>query len=136
VRAFISAKYHPDLRNRPLIEHIAAALDSQGCQTHCIVRDVEQWGQVRLDARELMRLTFAGIDSCDLLVVDLTEKGVGIGIEAGYAAARGIPILTLAPRHANLSQTLAGISDKIIGYDDAGELAERLAGYLDGHKRR
>jgi len=30
------------------------------------------------------------------MVVDLTEKGVGVGIEAGYARARGIPIVTIA----------------------------------------
>lgn len=136
MRAFISVKYHADMRNRPLIEHLAAALEGQGCETRCVVRDVEQWGQASLDSRELMRLTFAEIDSCDLLVVDLSEKGVGLGIEAGYAAARGIPILTLAPHHVNLSQTLAGISDKIIVYEDAGELAERLAAYLNGQKRR
>jgi nucleoside 2-deoxyribosyltransferase len=35
-----------------------------------------------------MRLTFEKIDICDLVIIDLTEKSVGLGIEAGYAYAK------------------------------------------------
>lgn len=53
-----------------------------------------------------------------MVVIDLTEKGVGLGIEAGYAYAKGIPIITMAKKDSDISETLEGISEKIFFYDD------------------
>ncbi len=77
MKAFISVKYHADMCNRAHIEDIAGALEGNGCETMCIVRDVERWGELRFDARGLMQQTFASIRWCDVLVVDASEKGVG-----------------------------------------------------------
>jgi nucleoside 2-deoxyribosyltransferase len=71
--------------------------------TMCIVRDVEKWGGVRLSPETLMARTFEEIDSSDLAVIDLTEKGVGVGIEAGYAHASGIPVVVIARKGADIS---------------------------------
>ena len=35
------------------------------------------------------------ICACHLTVIDLTEKGVGLGIEAGYAYAQAILVITV-----------------------------------------
>ena len=35
-----------------------------------------------------MKLTFEKIDNCDLVIIDLTEKGVGLGIEADVPMQR------------------------------------------------
>ena len=72
-----------------------------------------------------MRRTFAEIDASDLVVVDLTEKGVGVGIEAGYAHAKQIPIVTIAQRGADISATLQGISRAVFFYDGLDDL-ERI----------
>jgi 2'-deoxynucleoside 5'-phosphate N-hydrolase len=82
---------------------------------------------VTLDATTLMRASFDAIDASELVVVDLTEKGVGIGIEAGYAYARGVPIVTVAEAGADISTTLRGISASVSFYRDAGELERALA---------
>jgi len=34
-----------------------------------------------------MRVTFAEIDRSDLAILEMSEKGVGLGIEAGYVIA-------------------------------------------------
>jgi nucleoside 2-deoxyribosyltransferase len=125
VKAFVSIKYHADSRNRERIEGISAALEKSGFVTVCIVRDVERWGEVRYTPRELMSRTFAEIDSCDIVVVDLTEKGVGVGIEAGCAYARAKRIVTIAEQGADISTTLRGISDRVLVYERVGDL-ERL----------
>jgi nucleoside 2-deoxyribosyltransferase len=122
MKACISIKYHADHRNKTDIEKISLALEQSGFETICIVRDIEQWGQVTLESRTLMQLTFSEIDSSDVLIVDLTEKGVGLGIEAGYAYANGIPIITIAHKGSNISATLAGISQQIFFYDKIAEL--------------
>jgi nucleoside 2-deoxyribosyltransferase len=124
MKAYLAIKYHPDSANRPRIEGVAAALATCGFETMCIARDVEQWGQVQLDPAELMDRTFAEMDKCDVVVVDLSEKGVGVGIEAGYAHARRIPILTIAGRGTVISTTLQGISRRMFWYSRFDELVD------------
>lgn len=126
MKAYLAIKYHPDNQNRDLIQNISAALAKHNFETACIARDVEQWGQVHFTPAELMQRSFAEIDSSDLVVVELTEKGVGVGIEAGYAYAKGIPIVTIAPRGADISTTLQGISQKLFLYEDFDDLTRFL----------
>src|ERR1700733_4178462 len=85
MRAYIGIKFHPDDRNRETIELVSDALSSCGFETVCVRRDLEEWGAVTLSPQELMTETFEIIRACHLTVIDLTEKGVGLGIEAGYA---------------------------------------------------
>lgn len=122
MKAFLSIKYHPDHANRARIEAILAALAGLNIQAACVVRDLEDWGQLHYSPAELMRLTFSELDACDLLLVDLAEKGVGVGIEAGYAAARGKPIVVIAPTAADVSDTLAGLAQAVWRYADFADL--------------
>ncbi len=126
MRAYLAIKYHEDNSNRDRIEAITRALEACGFDTVCIVRDVERWGEVDLSPRDLMAHTFRAIDWSDLVIVDLTEKGVGVGIEAGYAHAQGKEIVTIAQRGADISATLRGISARVIVYDTLAALAPLL----------
>ena len=123
MKAFLSIKYFADHRNKNRIQAISSALKQNGIDSVCIARDVEKWGAVTFEPAELMARTFQEIDSCDRVVVDLTEKGVGIGIEAGYAHAKQIPIITIACQGAHISETLRGISRYVFLYDDFNALA-------------
>ncbi len=96
MKAYISIKYRADNGNKDCIQKISSALEQNGFETVCVARDIEKWGGVQLSPHELMQRTFTEIDSSNLLVVDLTEKGVGLGIEAGYAHAKQIPIVVIA----------------------------------------
>jgi nucleoside 2-deoxyribosyltransferase len=69
-----------------------------------------------------MKLTFEKINNCDLVIIDLTEKGVGLGIEEGYAYAKEIPIITIAKSGSDISETLVGISKKIFLYNNIEDL--------------
>jgi hypothetical protein len=126
-KAFISIKHYPDNRNRERIEAISAALEQYGWQTMCIVRDVEEWGRLRFTPQELMQRTFDAIDASRIVVIDLTEKGVGVGIEVGYARARGLPIITVAQTGSDISPALQSISRRVMFYDEPGAL--RLTEY-------
>ncbi len=122
MKAYISIKYREDSSNRGCIEKISFALERNGFETVCIARDIEKWGQVQLSPHELMQRAFAEIDSSNLLVVDLTEKGVGLGIEAGYAYAKQIPIVVIARRGSDISLTLQGIAKELFLYDEFEDL--------------
>lgn len=123
--AYLGIKFHPDQRNRDVIERISAALGEQGMSTRCVARDLELWGERSFEAPELMARTFAVIRQCPVVVIELSEKGVGLGIEAGYAFARSIPVVVLHANASHVSATLRGIATAVFTYDD--DLSLQLA---------
>jgi nucleoside 2-deoxyribosyltransferase len=128
MRVYLAIKYHENNTNRARIEGILAIFERHGLETYCIARDLEQWGTVTVDAHVLMQKAFQAIDISNIVCVDLTEKGVGVGIEAGYAFAKHIPIVTIAQADADISTTLRGISQKIVFYRRYDELTDLLLG--------
>lgn len=108
MRVYLAIKYHADQPNRLLTEGILARLETAASETACVVRDVEVWGEVRGSAKELMSRSFALIDSNEL-ILEPGEKGVGLGIEAGYAYAKGKRIVTIA-------QSRTGYFGDVTGY--------------------
>ena len=121
-QAYLGIKFHEDQRNRAQIEMIADALMEAGWGTQVVVRDLEEWGAVQFDAQTLMARTFAVIETCDIVVIDLTEKGVGLGIEAGYAFAKGLPVLSIAREGSDISTTLRGVSEEVCLYRNGADL--------------
>ena len=122
MKAYIGIKYHEDYRNKAIVDKISSILESNGYETICIVRDINIEQQNRYNPCDLMKLTFEKIDICDLVIIDLTEKGVGLGIEAGYAYAKDIPIITIAKKGSDISETLEGISKEAFFYNNIEEL--------------
>lgn len=126
MKIYIGIKYYDDYRNKEIIDKISSILENMGHETICIVRDIENEGWMKYSPQELMELTFRKIDTCDLVIIDLTEKGVGLGIEAGYAYAKDIPIITIAKKGSNISETLVGISREMLFYDDINDIEKCL----------
>ena len=122
-KAYFGIKYHSDHRNKEKIELISSLIEKFGFSVTCIARDMEKWGQVRFSPDELMLKTFEIIESCDITIIDLSEKGVGLGIEAGYAFSKQIPIITIAEKQ-EISTTLLGISQDHFVYDNERDLTE------------
>lgn len=130
MKAYFAIKFYPDARNRKKIESISQILENQGISSFCMIRDRENWGKIKFSPKKLMQMTFKAIDDCDFVLVELTEKGYGTGIEAGYAYAKGKPIITIAEKNSDISSTLRGISAKVIEYNDIKELEKLLAPVL------
>lgn len=125
MRIYLGIKYHSDNKNKELIEQLCAHLGAQGHTVTCVVRDLEDWGRKSFSPSELMKLSFEMIDRSDLVLIELTEKGVGIGIEAGYAYSNGIPIITIAKAGSDVSATLCGISKSVVLYEDFRQIVVR-----------
>lgn len=98
-----------------------------GFQTVCIVRDYEAWGEKTYSLKELMEITFKEIAESDVLVVESSVRGVGLGIEAGYAFARDVPILVVARNGTVISSTLSGIASSQAHYSSDTELEQFLS---------
>jgi len=125
-KAYLAIKYHPNNQNRQLIEKLASALEQAGWSSQVVVRDLEDWGRIVFTPRELMERTLDLLSACELCVVECTEKGVGVGLEAGYAHAKGIPVILLARHDSHVSTTLRGIASQVILYNSPEELPEQI----------
>ena len=128
-RIYLAIKYQADQSNRSQIETISSVFEAQGFSTLSVVRDLEHWGDIRLEPDDLMRQSFEFIRMSDFLVLEFSEKGVGLGIEAGFAHAIGKRIVVIAKTGSEISNTLAGISSEVYFYDSETDL-ERIAAKL------
>jgi nucleoside 2-deoxyribosyltransferase len=126
MKAFLSIKYRGDNRNRQDIEQIIAILERVGLKVFCFVRDAENWGEKRFEPPEMMKLTFAQIDESDILIADVADWPIGVGVEAGYAFARGIPVVCICPEDKKLADTVAGIAKYVFKYKSYDDLYLKL----------
>ena len=78
MRTYIAIKFHKDCRNRDLIEKISVALKLAGIDSISMIRDYEKWCTVQFSPKELMEITFKEIDNSDFLLIEFSEKGVGL----------------------------------------------------------
>jgi nucleoside 2-deoxyribosyltransferase len=117
--AYLGIKYYADNSNKALIEQLSSALELAGYRSFCVARDLEQWGNVSLTPQKMMSLTFEQIEQADIVVLDMSEKGVGLGIEGGYAKALGKKLIITLDSKFELSTTMQGIADTVLTYDDA-----------------
>jgi 2'-deoxynucleoside 5'-phosphate N-hydrolase len=79
------------------------------------------------EEKKMMQQAMKEIDNCDLLIAETTHKAIGIGVEAGYAKAKGKPVIYLRNKDAAHSTTVSGISDYQIVYSDTADLQKQLA---------
>jgi nucleoside 2-deoxyribosyltransferase len=124
--AYLGIKYHLDHSNRDLVERITESLRKADMRVFCVARDVEQWGAIALGPQEVMRESLGAIRESDIVVIEATEKGVGIGLEAGYTYAYRLPVVVLHQEGAEVSNTLRGIATRVIEYSD-DETLDRAA---------
>ena len=126
MKAYLAIKFKEDFSNRGLIEEISSVLEKDGIETVVMARDHEKWGEKKFTPEELMTKTFEEIDSADFLVIEFSEKGVGLGIEAGYAFANHKPIFVVAKEGSDISSTLQGIAAEVIFYRNPGDLSGKI----------
>lgn len=129
-RAYFAIKFRPDYRDREWINEISESLLSVGIETSVMVRDHEMWGENRLSPHELMQRTFEEINVADFIIIEFSEKGVGLGIEAGYAFAVCKPIIVVAKYGSEISTTLQGIAQHVIFYVDTCSIGRLIVNTL------
>jgi len=130
-KAYLGIKYYPDNRNREEIEALSAVIKKAGFNVFVVVRDVEAWGEIKLTPQELMRVSFAHLKESNICILECSEKGVGLGVEAGYAHALGIPVLILARKGVDISTTLKGLASSIVHYEHVSEVGAIITPYLN-----
>ena len=87
---------------------------------------VDKYGFKIGEEKEMMSIAFKEIDKSDFLIVELSKKAIGVGIEVGYAFAKRKPIIYIKRKNAKHSTTVDGCSDFIIEYENEMHLSEEI----------
>ena len=122
MKVFLSIKYYDDMRNKNLIEKICLAIENCGDVPFVFAKNVLNYGKCEFSAEEIMKIAFNEINSSDVLLIDATELSIGIGIEAGYAFSKKIPIYLIAKKDAYVSNSIKGVASKALFYDEPEEI--------------
>ncbi len=105
------------------VEQIKAVLGAFGIASNVFV---DRYNFRNSEEKEMMQQAMADIDACDLLIAEVSEKAIGVGLEVGYAKAKGKAIVYLRQRDAEHSTTVSGISDHQLTYSGADDLKAGL----------
>ena len=84
-----------------------------------------------VDNKILMAKALQIIEESDYLIAELSYKSIGVGLEAGYAKARGKKLIYIHKKGSELSMTVDGISDWRIEYDNIDNLLQQIKQILD-----
>ena len=130
MKIYLVIKYHADLSNKNLIERICS-IGEKKHQIICGHRDLEKWGHETFSENELMDRVFEKIDGIDAMLIEFTEGGIGMGIEAGYAKAKNIPIHVIQSKGTGiLSNAMKGICTGWHEYESNDDI-ENIFGILN-----
>lgn len=93
-----------------------------GIKTYSFVFDFKK----KTNNKVLMESALKKINESDLLIAELSYKSIGIGLEVGYAKAKGKKIIYIHKAGTELSTTVDGISDIRIKYKNIADLLTQL----------
>lgn len=123
MKAYISISYVGRLSLSSIVYAIEQCLLLNNIQSFVFV---DQYNFALEDEKKMMAQAMSDIKSCDILIAEVTKKGIGIGIEVGYAKAMGKPVFYLRDAEAEHSTTVSGISDYRVIYVDENDLVAKL----------
>lgn len=126
IHSFFALKFHEGDKDRAKVEAIEKALKKAGVEITLMARDVEKWEKATIpEGKTLMRdFAFPAMRQCDCNIIEFSEKGVGLGMNAGFCHAIGKPIYVIAKTGSDISTTMANVAEKIIFYDKPEDLIE------------
>ncbi len=126
MRAFLSIKFWGDDRNKQDVEGVIAAIENAGVEVYCFRRDAEKRGEREFESGEMMNIIFKEISKSDFLIADVADWPIGVGVETGYAYAKGIPVICICSVDKKMANTVAGLTEKVIRYVDYVDLNKQL----------
>ncbi len=128
IKAFMSLKFHDGDADKKKIDDITVALNKAGIENYVMARDCEKYGEFPIPkGLNLMPdFAFPKMAESDILIVEFTEKGVGLGMGAGFAYALDKPIYVIAKTGSDISSTMQSVAREIIFYDKPEDLTPRF----------
>ena len=123
MRAYISISYNKRHELKEELNAIIAVLKNAAIESFVFVDNFKFNAS---EEKEMMQQAMQSMEECDLLIAETTDKGIGIGVEVGYAKAKAKPVIYIRNKNAEHSTTVSGISDFKIVYADIKDLELKL----------
>lgn len=126
-KAFISYSFADKNKFRSFDRQLKSFLKQNfSIETYSFVFDFKK----KTNNSTLMKAALKKINESDLLLAELSQKAIGIGVEVGYAKAKGKRIIYLHRVGSELSTTIDGVCDLRIEYKDIPDLLVQLKNVL------
>ncbi|MDM1466716.1 hypothetical protein HX045_08085 [Myroides odoratimimus] len=120
---YISCSFSMQNELREATDRMKQEINTMGYQPFVFIEHYT----FRLDQeKEMMIQAMKDIDESCCLFAETTDKGIGIGIEAGYAKAQGKPLVYLRQADASHSTTMSGVADYHILYHSIEDLGRQV----------
>ena len=123
MQAYISISFSKRKELEKEVQAIKNAL--QKCGISGFV-SVDEYQFSAKQEKKMMQNAIEDIEKSAILIAETSEKGIGIGIEVGYAKAKNIPVIYMRNSKSEHSTTVSGIADFSIIYSDEKDLEEKL----------
>lgn len=126
-KAFISYSYADRNEFKDLDKKLRFLLLKNKIDSYSFVFDFKERVSNKILMSEALRL----IDESDILIVELSYKSIGVGLEAGFAKAKGKKIIYIHRFGSEISNTVDGICDILIEYKNTNDLLEQVGDFLN-----
>ena len=128
LKAFLGLKFYDGDVSKKLVDDITNALAKLNIHTFVAVRDIEKYGEVKgLDMANFMpKYTFPQMETSDIMVIEYSEAGAGLGMCADHAYCHGVPLYLIAKRGSKISTTVNSVAEKVIFYDEVSDITEEF----------
>jgi 2'-deoxynucleoside 5'-phosphate N-hydrolase len=123
MQAYIAISYNKNKQLQPELDAIKEVLNQHSITSFVFV---DNYNFNPSQEKEMMQAAFAEIENSDLLLAEVSDKAIGIGIEVGYAKAKNKPVVYLRHTNAEHSTTVSGSCDHAVIYTNTGDLQKQL----------
>jgi nucleoside 2-deoxyribosyltransferase len=117
--------------NKKEIDQLCSLVKEAGFDDFCFIRDIENYQHVFDNPKDLMKRALKEIKNSDWLLIDMTNKPTGRAIEAGIAFSLNKKIVVIMKKGTIVKDTVIGISEKIIEYENINDILPKLKNLLN-----
>ncbi len=137
MNAFMSLKFHDGEEDKIKIDKLTEALLKAGIKNTVMARDVEKYGEATLPKGKKLMIDYAfpAMKASDMIIIEFSEKGVGLGIGAGYCYANNVPIYVIAKTGSDISLTMENLATKVIFYNDYNDITKAFLKIAKQYKK-
>ena len=123
MQAYISISFSKRKELEKEVQAIKNALQKCGVSGFVFVDEYQFSAK---EEKEMMQKAMEDVEKSAILIAEVSEKGIGIGIEVGYAKAKNIPVIYVRNSKSEHSTTVSGIADFRVIYENEIDLEEQL----------
>lgn len=136
LKAFLSLKFYDGDVSKKLVDDITEALAKVNIHTFAAVRDIEKYGEEKgLDMAHFMpKYAFPEMETSDIMIIEYSESGAGLGMGADHAYCHGVPLYLIAKRGSKISTTVNSVAEKVIFYDEISDITDEFRKLIENNE--